>query len=88
MIVKNKKNGTNVLAFKAGVENVRVTIRAGEQVSIPALENFQQVVNKADFITRGWFELIKEERIVSEKENDYEKAEKQVRDYISDEELK
>lgn len=62
MIVKNKKNGTNVLAFREGIQNVRVIITAGEVVNIPALTEFEQIINKSDFEdNRGWFEIIAEE---------------------------
>jgi hypothetical protein len=84
MIVKNKKNGTNILAYRTGVVNVRVPIRAGEQVEIPTLLNFEQVINKADFDdNRGWFEIIKLENTV-ETESSLEKAKKEVKKYASE----
>ena len=54
MIVRNKKNGTNILAFGSS----RVIIKANETVDIPALINFEQIINKADFTQRGWFEIV------------------------------
>lgn len=80
MIVRNKKNGTNVLVF----QNSRVIIRGGETVDIPELKDLNEVVNKADFGNRGWFEIIEiEEKIVTEKETNLEKAKKEVREYTS-----
>lgn len=85
MIVKNKKNGTNVLVYKNDAQIVRVTIRAGEQVTIQELTEFEQVINKADFQSRGWFEVVEEIKKTSEvKETSLEKAEKEVREYISE----
>jgi hypothetical protein len=87
MIIKNKKNGTNVLAFKEGVQNVRVIIRAGETVNIPHLVEFNQVINKSDFDKqRGWFEIIKEEskKITEVKDSILEKAKKEVNEYASE----
>ena len=80
MIVRNKKNGTNVLAF----QNVRIAIRAGEIVDIPALTDFSQVINKQDFGMRGWFEIVNKVGAVTEKiETNLEKAKKEVKEYTS-----
>ena len=62
MIVRNKKNGSNVLAYREGIQVVKINIRAGEQVEIKDLNDFEQIVNKADFLARGWFEIIDESK--------------------------
>lgn len=79
MRIRNKKNGTNVLAF----ENTRVIIKAGETVEIPSLVDFNQITNKADFEKRGWFEIVKEEVKVTPttSETSLEKAKKEVKEY-------
>ncbi len=79
MRIRNKKNGTNVLAF----ENTRVIIRAGETVEIPSLVDFNQITNKADFEKRGWFEIVKEEvkATPTTSETSLEKAKKEVKEY-------
>lgn len=86
MIVRNKKNGTNILAFK----NTSVIIKGGETVDIPALTDFNDITNKADFGKRGWFEIVEKKEIVSESENvstkeetNLEKAKKEVKEYTS-----
>lgn len=92
MIVRNKKNGTNVLNLKNG----RVSIKGGETVNIPNLTDFDQVINKADFGQRGWFEIIEEavsievEEKKKEKKEDtsLEKARREVREYTSEEKNK
>jgi hypothetical protein len=87
MLIKNKKNGTNVLAFRAGIQNVRVPIRAGEEVDIPALTDFEQIINKADFTTRGWFEIVekKETPIVTTKTTVKEKKVEKIEEVVSEE---
>ena len=79
MRIRNKKNGTNVLAF----ENTRVIIKAGETVEIPSLVDFNQITNNADFEKRGWFEIVKEEVevIPTTSETSLEKAKKEVKEY-------
>ena len=80
MIVRNKKNGTNILTFS----NTSVIIKAGETIDIPALTDFEQVVNKADFLTRGWFEIVEEEKNKNTtEETNLEKAKKEVKEYTS-----
>jgi hypothetical protein len=82
MLVRNKKNGTNILAF----QNTRVIIRAGETVDIPALTSFDQITNKADFDkNRGWFEIVGSENISTPvtEETNLEKAKKEVKEYTS-----
>lgn len=82
MIIRNKKNGTNTLAF----ENTRVIIKAGETIDIPSLVDFNQIINKADFGLRGWFEVVAStENIKKEiKETSLEKAKKEVKEYTSE----
>ena len=82
MIVRNKKNGTNVLAFGSS----RVIIKAGEIVNIPSLVDFNQIINKADFTNRGWFEIVEmveknEVNNIVIKETNLEKAKKEVEEY-------
>jgi hypothetical protein len=84
MIIRNKKNGTNILAFK----NNRVIIRGGETVDIPALTDFNDITNKADFLTRGWFEVVNKTENVSnavptKEETGLDKAKKEVKEYTS-----
>lgn len=85
MIIKNKKNGTNVLSYKTGAQVAKVIITGGKQVNIPSLENFNQIVNKADFLTRGWFEIV-EKKV--EKESLLEKAKREVGKYTKEKEEK
>lgn len=98
MIIKNKKNGTNILAYKNHGVVTRVSIGSGEQVNIPHLSDFSQIVNKGDFeVSRGWFEVVKEnnsEVVVEEKksktktETSLEKAKKEVIEYTSEKKKK
>lgn len=87
MVIKNKKNGTNVLAFKSGIQNIRVIFKAGETVDIKSLIEFNQIINKADFVNRNWFEIIevkaKVEEIIEE-DSSLEKAKKEVKKYTSE----
>lgn len=83
MIVKNKKNGTNVLSYKTGAKVAKVIITGGKQVDIPSLENFNQIVNKADFTKRGWFEIVSK---LEEKESIWEKAKREVGKYTKEKE--
>lgn len=82
MIIKNKKNGTNVLAFRAGAQVSKVIIRGGEQVQIPALTSFNQIVNKSDFTNRGWFAIIEEEK--KQVESGLERAKREVANYATE----
>lgn len=86
MIIKNKKNGTNILAFKNGTQNIRVIIKGGEEVNIPQLKDFSQVINKPDFLdNRGWFKIIEEKKEEEVEEiTGLEKAQKEVKEYTSD----
>jgi len=82
MVVRNKKNGTNILAFRSGVQNVKISIKAGEVVEIPNLTNYSQIINKADFEKRGWFEIVESLKI--EEETSLDKARKEVKYYASE----
>jgi hypothetical protein len=94
MIVANRKKGTNVLAYKTGGMTLRVAIKGGEQIDIPELTDKNQIVNYADFVNRGWFELL--EKTSSEKvettettvESALERAKKEVVEYSKEEEKK
>lgn len=84
MVIRNKKNGTNILAFG----NTHVIIKAGETIDIPALTDYNQIVNKADFEKRGWFEIVEENNTTILKtevklQTSLEKAEKEVKEYAS-----
>ena len=59
MKIRNKRNGTNTLAYKNGAIIVKEIIPAGATVTINGLLNINQIVNKQD-IKRGWFEAIEE----------------------------
>ena len=96
MIIKNKKNGTNVLAFKDGVSNVRVVIKAGETINVPHLKEFNQIINKSDFkSSRGWFEIVSQTEIKNSiyveattdnlEETELQRAEKEVNEYSKNE---
>lgn len=85
MVVRNKKNGSNVLAFKASLKNNRVVFKAGETIDIPSLTDYNQIINKADFEKRGWFEVVSVvNKTVLEQESNLEKAKKEVKNYTSD----
>lgn len=78
MIVRNKKNGTNVLAFG----NTKIILRAGEMVDIPELTDSSEIINIADFKSRGWFEIVDEQKNISViQETSLEKAKKEVKEY-------
>lgn len=83
MIIRNKKNGTNILAFG----NSRIIIRGGETVDIPSLTDFNQIINKEDFKNRGWFEIVEGVNAITTKEikeTNLEKAKKEVKEYTSE----
>jgi len=85
MIVKNKKNGTNILAYKDSGIVTRVTIGSGQQVNIPHLFDFSQIINKGDFeVSRGWFEIVSEDIIEVKKETNLDKAKNEVIKYTSE----
>lgn len=86
MIIKNKKNGTNILTYKDGAQNICVPILGGEIIEIPSLVDFSQIINKSDFHkTRDWFEVVEEkkESITEKKESTLERAKKEVQEYTS-----
>jgi hypothetical protein len=64
--IRNKKNSLNVLAYRSGAVIVKERIPGGAVVNIPGLVEFNQVVNKADFQNRGWFEIISENKVEQE----------------------
>jgi hypothetical protein len=87
MKVRNKRNGTNTLAYKLGGVTKSEIIPAGSVVDLFDLNDFNQIVNKHDF-NRGWFEILKEEN-KSELVADsiLEKAKKEAEEY-SEEDVK
>lgn len=85
MIIRNKKNGTNTLAYKAGATIEKVIIPSGAIVQIPGLKDISQVVNKADF-QRGWFEEVKSVQEVGlEKNMSFKKAKEEAEEYSEEE---
>ena len=86
MTIKNKKQGTNTLAFKNGVSVERVIIPGGAVVNVNNLINLNQVINKQDF-NRGWFEVVNEAIIASTPEKEktsLDKAKKEVEEYTEE----
>lgn len=84
MVIKNKKNGTNVLAYRQGLKFVRVSIKAKQIIEIHELTDFEQIVNKSDFENnRGWFEVL-EVKKEKTKETILEKAKKEAKEYASE----
>lgn len=82
MIIRNKKNGTNILAFGSS----HIIIKGGETVDIPSLTDFNQIINKEDFINRGWFEIVEGSNSITTnviKETNLEKAKKEVKEYTT-----
>jgi hypothetical protein len=87
MRIKNKKNGTNSIAYRDGASIVKEIIPSGMVVDIKGLTNINQVINKNDF-TRGWFEVVKEEvleKFTEKKINSLEKAKKEAEEYSVEE---
>lgn len=88
MKIRNKRNGTNVLAYKAGATIVKQIIPGGAVVEITNLISLSQVVNAQDF-KRGWFEVVAEEKApvqeVQVKVNKLEKAKKEAEEYSEEE---
>lgn len=84
MKVRNRRNGTNTIAYKLGGVTKSEIIPAGSVVNLTDLTDFNQVVNKQDF-NRGWFELIeenkKEELIFN---SELEKAKKEAESYSTE----
>lgn len=84
MKVRNRRNGTNTLAYKLGGVTKSEIIPAGSVVNLFDLTDFNQIVNKHDF-NRGWFELIKENdqtELVSD--SILEKAKKEAEEYSAE----
>ena len=87
MKVRNRRNGTNTIAYKVGGIAKSEIIPAGSVVDLIDLNDFNQIVNKHDF-NRGWFETIKEENKSELVINSVlEKAKKEAEEY-SEEEVK
>jgi hypothetical protein len=101
MKIKNNKNKTNYLNFRAGGVPKKIMIPAGKTADISALSNLAQVLNLGDF-ARGFFEVVEEVVVVekpkatsSEKkttknksEDTLEKVEKEVKNYTDNEKKK
>lgn len=84
MKVRNRRNGTNTIAYKLGGVAKSEIIPAGSVVNLTDLTDFNQIVNKQDF-NRGWFELLeenkKEELIFN---SELEKAKKEAENYSAE----
>lgn len=84
MKVRNRRNGTNTIAYKLGGVAKSEIIPAGSVVNLTDLTDFNQIVNKQDF-NRGWFELLKEnkkEELIFNSE--LEKAKKEAENYSAE----
>lgn len=83
MKIRNRRNGTNTIAYKLGGVAKSEIIPAGSIVDLKDLKDFNQIVNKHDF-NRGWFEVINEieEKIVLDSK--LEKAKKEAVKYSAD----
>lgn len=96
MKIRNKRNGTNTLAYKVGGVTKSEIITSGSVVDLKDLVEFNQIVNKHDFTIRGWFEIIEEskEKVVLESasaeenketlDSTLEKAKKEAVKYSAD----
>lgn len=84
MRIRNKKNALNVLAYRSGVVIVKERIPGGSTVSVPNLTEFSQIVNKADFNNRGWFEIISEENNNADSQVFQHDEIKQVEEYAEE----
>lgn len=85
MKIRNKRNGTNTIAYKLGGITKSEIIPAGSVVNLNDLTDFNQIVNKHDF-NRGWFELVEENN--NEKtffDSTLEKAKKEAEIYSVEE---
>ena len=94
MKIKNNKNKTNYLNFRAGGVPKKIMIPAGKTADISALSNLAQVLNLGDF-ERGFFEVVEEVELVEESkktsqkkkatkkktEDTLDKVEKEVKNY-------
>lgn len=87
MTIKNKKQGTNTIAYRNGVLIKREIIPGGAVVTLSDLLDLNQVINRQDF-NRGWFEVINETPLAiakTEKEvNSLERAKKEVEEYTEE----
>lgn len=83
MKVRNKRNGTNTIAYKVGGITKSEIIPSGSVVNLPDLIDFNQVVNKQDFKI-GWFEFIKEDIQVEVADSVLEKAKKEAEKYSAE----
>lgn len=84
MKVRNKRNGTNTIAYKLGGVTKSEIVPAGSVVDLNDLTDFNQIVNKSDF-NRGWFELVKENKEKEEVfESTLERAKKEAEKYSAE----
>jgi len=84
MTIKNKKHGTNTLAYRNGVSIQRAIIPGGSVINLADLISLSQVINIQDF-NRGWFEVVNEiETTKPQKENSLDKAKKEVEEYAKE----
>jgi hypothetical protein len=88
MTIKNKKHGTNTIAYRNGASIQRAIIPGGSVVSLVDLIDLSQVINTQDF-NRGWFEVVNEVNAVAtnkieKKENSLDRAKKEVEEYAEE----
>jgi hypothetical protein len=87
MTIKNKKHGTNTIAYRNGASIQRAIIPGGSVVSLVDLIDLSQVINTQDF-NRGWFEVVSEVNVVTTKiekeKNSLDKAKKEVEEYTEE----
>lgn len=84
MKVRNRRNGTNTIAYKLGGVTKSEIVPAGSVVDLNDLTDFNQIVNKSDF-NRGWFELVKENKEKEEVfESTLERAKKEAEKYSAE----
>ncbi len=85
MIIRNKRNGTNTIAYKAGATIDKVIIPSGSVVDIPGITSINQIINKQDF-KRGWFEeVVVVSEIKNEKNSTLKKAKEEAEEYSVEE---
>lgn len=86
MTIKNKKHGTNTIAYRNGVSIKREIIPGGAVVSLSDLIDLSQVINKQDF-NRGWFEVVNEAVVETKFEKEktsLDRAKKEVEEYTEE----
>ena len=87
MTIKNKKQGTNTIAYRNGASIQRAIIPAGGSVNLTDLLDLSQVINRQDF-NRGWFEVISEINVTTTKiekeKTSLDKAKKEVEEYTEE----